>query len=147
VTHVLGRCLSVLLGVLLLAPLGCSISTSPSDSSAASSDSSAASSKSSTSSSPSGGSDASAYRRDLRDYTAGYVKSGGQHDAFQKHVTDIARKNGITNWEDNLESYVGIGEGLKQAGASPTALEAYKTNLAAADNEKRRALQKGYDGQ
>ena len=33
----------------------------------------------------------------MREYTAAYVKTGGQFDAFRRGIGDIARKHNITN--------------------------------------------------
>ena len=92
----------------------------------------------------SGGSDQS-YRDDVRDYTAAYVKSGGDFDAFQKQIAKLAAKHGITDWELDTNTFVGIGEGLKKAGATPTELAAWKTNLAGSDLSRANAIQQGYD--
>src|SRR5215510_1693790 len=62
----------LVLSLSLFVPLGCSLS----ESSRSSSDSSESSSDSYKSSS--GGEKSAAYRDDIRDYTAAYVKSGGQ---------------------------------------------------------------------
>jgi hypothetical protein len=117
---------------------GCSFSHS----SKSSSDSSASSSRSSSASSE--GSE-SRYKRDVRDYTAAWAKSGGQLDAFQKKLGELAKQYGITNWEDNEATYVGIGEGLADAKVSKVQFEAYRDNLARSDPAKAKAIQTGYD--
>ena len=68
----------------------CSFSAS-SESSAASSESSAHSSESSSKSSSPDSKEAT-YRDDVRDYTEAYVKSGGQFDAFQKRIGELAKQ-------------------------------------------------------
>lgn len=121
----------------------CSISASSkssSDSSESSSDSSASSSRSSSPESAE-----VQYLGDVREYTAAYVKTGGQFDAFRRGLGDLAKKHGITNWEDSLVTYEGIGQGLGEAGASETQLKAYLDGLAGDDAAKRAAIQKGYD--
>jgi len=127
---------SLLAGLALFAPAGCSISTSPSDSSRSSSDSS-------TSSSPE--SKETAYRNDVRDYTAAYVKSGGQFADFQKKLGDLARERGITNWEDDMATYEGVGQGLGKAKVSQAEVSAYVDNLAKGDGKKAEAIRKGYE--
>ena len=76
--------LGCLVALAALGPLGCSISTSPSDSSESSSDSSGSLSDSSGSSSPS--SKEAQYRNDVRDFTAAYVKSGGRLEDFKRRT-------------------------------------------------------------
>ena len=128
---------------ILILPQACSFSTSSkgsSNSSGSSSDSSASSSRSSSPESAE-----SQYKSDVREYTAAYVKTGGQFDAFRRGIGDLARKHSITNWEDNSVTYEGIGEGLGESGASGVQLKAYMDGLAGQDAAKRAAMQKGYD--
>ena len=124
----------------LLSPLGCSISTSPSDSSESSSDSSASSSASSSPESKE-----SAYRDDVRDYTAAYVKSDGQLGDFKKKLGELAKARGITNWEDSMVTYDGIGRGLAKAKVSQVELDTYAAGLSNGDPAKAQTIRKGYD--
>jgi hypothetical protein len=139
--NVLLSCRLVLsvLAVILLALQACSISKSSSDSSESSSDSSASSSASS-----SPPSKESLYRDDVRDYTAAYVKSGGQIADFNAKVSQLAQARGITNWEENMATYEGIGQGLAKAGVSGVAYDTYVTNLSRGDPNKAAAIRKGY---
>ena len=123
------------LSVIALALQGCSFSAS----SESSSDSSASSSASS-----SPPSKESLYRDDVRDYTAAYVKSGGQIADFNARVSQLAQARGITNWEENMVTYEGIGQGLAKAGVSGVAYDTYVTNLSRGDTAKAAAIQKGY---
>ena len=127
------------LAVILLALQGCSFSKSSSDSSESSSDSSASSSASS-----SPPSKESLYRDDVRDYTAAYVKSGGNIADFNAKVSQLAQARGITNWEENMVTYEGIGQGLAKAGVSGVAYDTYVTNLSRDDPNKAAAIRKGY---
>ncbi|MGH7787882.1 MAG: putative lipoprotein [Candidatus Binatia bacterium] len=118
---------------------GCSISKSISSPFEWSSDSSASSSRSSS------GDRSADYQSDVRSYTKAYVQSGGSYDTFGAGLSGIAKKHGVSNWESDMDTFVGIGAGLKQAGVSPTALEVWKTNLSQGDPTKATAIQKGYD--
>lgn len=139
--------LGFLVALAALGPLGCSISTSSSDSSESSSDSSGSLSDSSGSSSGSSSpsSKESAYRDDVRDYTEAYVKSGGRIADFDKKLGELARSRGITNWEENMATYEGIGRGLGKAGVTGVELDTYVGNLAGGDPKKVAAIQKGYE--
>jgi hypothetical protein len=119
----------------VLALQGCSFSASSESSSASSASSSASSSPPSKE---------SLYRDDVRDYTAAYVKSGGQIADFNARVSQIAQTRGITNWEDNMGTYEGIGQGLGRAGVSSVAYDTYVTNLSRGDPVKEDAIRKGY---
>ena len=126
--------------LMLLAPLGCSFSKSSSDSSESSSASFASSSASS-----SPASKESLYRDDVRDYTAAYVKSGGQIANFKVKLGELAQGRGITNWEENMATYEGIGQGLAKAEVSGVGLDTYVTNLSGGDANKAAAIRKGYE--
>lgn len=112
-------------------------------SSKSSSDSVASSSASISSSSPQNRE--AAYRDDVRDYTYAYVISGGDPAGFEAKLGTIAEKHGITNWQANQATYVGIGQGLGKAKAKPIEVEAFKQNLSHGDATKAKAIQQGYD--
>ncbi len=139
--------LGFLVALAALGPLGCSISTSLSDSSESGSDSSGSLSDSSGSSSGSSSPESkeAAYRDDVRDYTAAYVKSGGRIADFDKTLGQLARSRGITNWEENMATYEGIGRGLGKAGVNGAELDSYVQNLAGGDPKKVAAIRKGYE--
>lgn len=141
-----GPSFHVVLGALLVAtlllPLGCSFSASSKSSSDSSSESSASSSASS-----SPASREEQYRNDVRDYTASYVKSGGRMEDFKKRLGELAKERGITNWEENMATYEGIGRGLGKAKASPLEVQTYTQNLAGSDPKKAEAIRKGYDAE
>ena len=134
---------SMLAAVVVAALAGCSISVS-SWSLSKSVRSSSHSSDSSSSSSP--GAAERAYRDDVADYTRAFVKSHGTDlRGFQADLARLAQEHGITNWEENRATYVGIGQGLRSAGISDAGLLAYKRNLSGGDPDKAAAIQEGYD--
>lgn len=138
--------MNTLLALLLIAVMALSAGCSLSASSKSSSDSSSASSESSSKSSSPEGKE-SAYRDDVRDYTEAYVKSGGQFDAFQKRIGELAKKHDITNWEDSMATYEGVGAGLGRARVNQVQVDAYKQNLGKDDPQKMDAIQKAYNAQ
>jgi hypothetical protein len=83
----------------------------------------------------------------VRDYTEAYVKSGGQFEAFQRQLGELAKRHDITNWEDSLATYEGIGAGLGRAKVSQVQVDAYKRNLGQGDPQKMEAIQKAYNAQ
>jgi len=135
--------LSLVASVLLIGPLGCSFSDSSKSSSDSSESSSDSSASSSASSSPA--SKESAYRDDVRDYTAAYVKSGGQIADFDKKLGELAKARGITNWEENMATYEGIGQGLGRAKVGQVELDTYVQNFARGDSARAQAIRKGYE--
>ncbi|MCG6881761.1 MAG: putative lipoprotein [Deltaproteobacteria bacterium] len=106
------RNIIALLGILALMA-GCSFSYS----SGTSSDSSKSSSASS------GGSETDpkdakrAYMSDVSAYTTSVAKKGDA-EAYLRELGKIAERHGITDWEQNTDTYHAIGTGLKQAGIS-----------------------------
>ena len=51
----------------------------------------------------------------MRNYTSAYVKSGGDFDSFNRGLADIAAKHGVSNWESDTNTFIGIGQGLRVA--------------------------------
>jgi hypothetical protein len=130
---------SVFLVSYLTAIAGCSISTSVSSPFEWSSDSSASSSQSSSRNR------AEDYRDDVADYTQAQVQSGGDFTTFTRGLSRIASKHGVSDWESDSNTYVGIGRGLKRAGLSQTQVDVWETNLSHGDTSKASAIQSGYD--
>ena len=142
----------------LLVLAGCSISTSLSTSSTSSqsssdssnslstsSDSSTRSSESSSRSSRGGDRHELRYREDVRTYTAANVRARTRLETFQKELGELARTHGVTQWEEDETTYLGIGEGLGDAAVGRAELEMYKTSFSRSDPVKMQAIQRGYD--
>jgi hypothetical protein len=88
------------------------------------------------------------YQNEVADYTTAYVKSsqpGADYTTFLKGVSDIAAKQGITNWDQDSLTYRGIGKGLKKANVEGAAYETYKKNFAGGDSKKMQDIQDGYE--
>ncbi|MGZ8237669.1 MAG: putative lipoprotein [Methylobacter sp.] len=90
------------------------------------------------------------YQNEVADYTMAYVKSsqpGADYNSFLKGVSDIAAKQGVTNWDQDLLTYMGIGKGLKKAKVEGIAYETYKKNFAGGDYKKMEEIQNGYESE
>jgi hypothetical protein len=134
------RCLApLLLAALAMGVSACSLSAS----SASISDSISSPFKSSSDSS---GDSHAAYQADVRDYTAAYIRSGGDYDTFERKIGSVAAQHGITDWELDTGTYLAIGQGLRKGGVKPIELAAWKSNLARDDLSRANLIQKGYDG-
>jgi len=140
---------SLLLVILTVAlQQGCSFS----ESSSSLSTSSGSISDSSTSllSSPSSSStDASKeYEVKIMDYTAAYLSTAAfERAAFVQGISEIATANGVTNWEDDEATLVGIGRALKKAKLTGGVYETYKKSLGDANPLRMQMIQKGYEAQ
>ena len=141
--------LVLLLLVALFAAPGCFKSSTSQASSESSSDSSASSSRSS--SSPFTSSSASSrddqYEQDVRAYTREHVLSGGDLTAFRLGLSDLAKKHGITDWEQDEATYVGIGRGLKKAGVSGERYQQLKLQYQGSNPESAKWIQSGYESE
>jgi hypothetical protein len=78
-------------------------------------------------SSGSGGGQArkSSYERDLREYSAAFVRDGGTREDFLRGVTRIAENHGITNWEAEPSTPFAIGQGMRVAKVSEQEMRAF----------------------
>jgi len=87
------------------------------------------------------------YQQEIQDYTQAYVKSSEEADyaSFQKGLTGIANSHGVVDWEQDSNTYVAIGKGLKKAGLKGVSYETYKNNLAGSDVTKMTNIQEGYN--
>ena len=138
------------IAVTMIALGGCSFSYSSKSISDSSTGSSASSSDSSTSSSPSDDDKAnakeSAYRDDVRGYTAAWVRDGGDVASFQRGLATVARRYAITDWEATAATWTGVGAGLRVADATPSARATLVDGLAGDDRAKRDAIERGFKG-
>lgn len=90
------------------------------------------------------------YPNEVADYTMAYVKSSqpnADYNSFLKGLSDIAEKEGITNWEQDPLTYQSIGKGLKKAHSEGAAYETYKSNFAKGDAKKMADIQDGYESE
>ncbi|MCB1324363.1 MAG: putative lipoprotein [Spirochaetales bacterium] len=129
----------VLLTALTIA--GCSIGNSVSQASTSASDalSSVSTSLNSISRSLASSSDSSApdaeedddamYRAEVRNLTAVFFHTGGSAAEFERDLGALALEYGITDWEAQPATYVGIGSGLKQAGVPRDRLDSLLAGL------------------
>ena len=77
-----------------------------------------------------------------------YVKSSqptGDYNSFLKGVSDIAAKQGVTNWDQDSLTYMGIGQGLKKAKVEGITYETYKKNFTGGDSKRMEEIQNGYE--
>ncbi|NPA24960.1 MAG: putative lipoprotein [Deltaproteobacteria bacterium] len=56
------------------------------------------------------------YINEIMIYTDGIVNTHATPDDYMRGLARIAERNGISNWEANHDTYIGIGKGLRMAG-------------------------------
>ncbi len=138
--------------VLLLAGMaaGCSISASSASISDSITGSSRSVSDSISSSSPGESSKTEqAYRDDVRDYTAHAARAGRGVEDFQTGLAQVAERHGVTHWEGDDVTWVGIGQGLARAGVGTDVVDAWSRGLAPDATEGKPVgslIRRGYDG-
>lgn len=131
---------------LSLAAAGCSISASSASISDSITGSSKSVSDSISSSSPDGSSKSEqAYREDVRDFTATAARSGRPPADVQSGLSRVAERHGVTNWEADAATFVGIGEGLRRADQKPSAVRRWADELGGASGSAESLIQQGYD--
>jgi len=62
-------------------------------------------------------------------------------------VGKLAEKRGVSDWEQDQETYEGIGRGLELAGISGRRLELLEKELSNGNPESRKWMRKGYDSE
>ena len=136
------------LACVFLLQAGCSISYSLEDSS----DSVSASldSITSISTSSSGGEEETVnatgtiYEEDVAAVTVLYVSREKTTDDYQRQVTNIAKNHGISDWEQEQSTYIGMGKGLRRAGVSKDSISNLPYFRAMADSSNYSEVIKGY---
>ena len=84
------------------------------------------------------------YENEVADYTEEFVTgTTGDLNAFKGYLSDLASEHGITNWESDHYTFVGIGRGLKQAKLGKPQISAFTESLAGQDAMKRQAIEEG----
>ncbi len=83
------------------------------------------------------------YRRDVRQYAALYMESGGDGTPqdFQRGITRIAESHGIAHWEGEPTTPYAIGQGFRDARVSETAMREFCAALGAETPAARLALE------
>ena len=98
----------------------------------------------SSSSSDSSASDQEKFENDVADYTNEFVTSSiGTLDNFREHLSEIAQDHGVTNWEGDRTTYLGIGRGLKKAKLGKPQVSAFTESLSGNDPMKKQAIEDG----
>ncbi len=142
--------LVALAALLSATALGCSFSYSSesiSDSVSASSRSVSASSESSSPASDTQRAKRDAlYEEDVRDFTAAYVRRGGDLAVFQRGLAEVALRHGVSDWEAVPATWSGVGAGLRRAQASESQVQEITSALAGDDATRQREIARGYAG-
>lgn len=83
------------------------------------------------------------YRRDIQDLTAMYYKNGFDSE-YNYDLAQVAKRNGILNWESDPSTYIGIGQGLKKAQVEEYEFQTFLNKFTANKKSLRSFLSEGY---
>lgn len=123
---------------------GCSFSTSSESSSGSSKSIFDITSSPFTSSSDSSTTEQEKFENEVAAYTTEFVTSStGTLDQYREHLSELAQENGITNWESDRTTYLGIGRGLKKAKLGKPQISAFSESLSGNDPMKKQAIEDG----
>ena len=86
-----------------------------------------------------------AYRDDVRDYTSHYVRSSADTHAFFRGLGRLAEGHGVTGWEADRATWLGIGQGLAKAKLSGAQLDAFEHSLTEEDPARMATIQEGFE--
>ena len=91
---------------------------------------------------PSNGAALQGYVRDLRQYSALFMQRGaGSTEDFQRGITRIAESHGIAHWQAEPATPYAIGQGLREANLSESAMQEFCEQLGAGTPAAKLALQ------
>ena len=91
-----------------------------------------------------GGTSNTAYRRDVRAFSAEFAQAGGSSDDFLRGIGRVAESHGVTHWEGRSDTLLAIGEGLSDAGVSRADVEALGAQATGADPRVAALVLEGY---
>ncbi len=84
------------------------------------------------------------YEEDVAAATVLYVGGEKNRDVFQRQVTGIARNHGISDWEQEVSTFVGMGIGLRRAGVAEDSIVELPYFHSIADDSDYAGIIKGY---
>ena len=92
--------------------------------------------------------DSAEYQLEVLNYTSTYITSTEfDRFSFVRGISEIATANGITIWEEDEATLIGIGRGLKNSNITGSLYAMYKKSLADSNASRMQMIQKGYDMQ
>lgn len=92
----------------------------------------------------SGGAEDPAYMREIRNFSYGFARAGGEPDAFARGIGSLALRRGIQNWESDQDTCRAIGEGFRDSGVGKSALEELIGRSVPLDSQAAAWMRAGY---
>ena len=85
------------------------------------------------------------YEEQAADYSRAVIEVGGaEPEAFQRGLSDIAAKLGISDWASHPATWIGVGRGLGQAQLSDGEMTAYASSWTGGESAMMDLVVQGY---
>ena len=84
------------------------------------------------------------YEEDVAAVTVLYVSREKTTDEYQRQVTNIAKNHGISDWEQEQSTFIGMGKGLRRARVSKDSISNLPYFRTMADSSSYSEVIKGY---
>jgi hypothetical protein len=81
----------------------------------------------------------------VTDYTAKFAISEGNPQSFQRDLSTIAEGHGVTDWEQDEDTYLAIGRGLAKAGLSGQRFQQLAVQLSNQSENQLALVKSGYE--
>jgi hypothetical protein len=85
-----------------------------------------------------------AYMREIRDFTFGYAKSGGDPQAFSRGVGSLAQRHGVSDWHRDRDTCMAIGQGMRAAGLDGATARKFSEGIVPANTQAAAWIREGY---
>jgi len=83
--------------------------------------------------------------RDVKNLTVAFLSTQGDPESFRYDLRAIAMKHGISDWQANETTYLGVGKGLREAGVDKNGMRLFKSYLGSARENVSRVVEQGYN--
>ncbi|MFK5922501.1 MAG: putative lipoprotein [Verrucomicrobiota bacterium] len=86
----------------------------------------------------------SAYYNDVRESTAAAIIAQASTAEVLRSVSRAAKQHGISDWEAEQDSYIALGEGLRQAGLTQDQAQKWISRLSPGNQQNAQLMLKAY---
>ncbi len=86
----------------------------------------------------------SAYYNDVRESTATAIIAQASTAEVLRSVSRAAKQHGISDWEAQQDSYIALGEGLRQAGLTPNQAQKWIARLSPGNQQNAQLMLQAY---
>lgn len=86
----------------------------------------------------------SAYSNDVRESTATAIIAQASTAEVLRSVSRAAKQHGISDWEAEQDSFIALGEGLRQAGLTPNQAQKWISRLSPGNQQNAQLMLKAY---